>query len=128
MTQGAAASLVLFAVPRALTGCISCITHMHAALHQLAFLVSTALDPSTPPPLLPRPGAVVGIVGGNGAGKSTLFRMIMNLDKPDGGQLALGDTVVPMYVDQSRDALDPNKTVRSGWRVCTHEELPLVKR
>jgi hypothetical protein len=41
--------------------------------------------------------------------------MIMGLDTPDGGQLDLGDTVVPMYVDQSRDALDPNKTVRGGW-------------
>lgn len=57
------------------------------------------------------PGAVVGIVGGNGAGKSTLFRMIMGLESPDGGQLDVGETVSPMYVDQSRDALDPNKTV-----------------
>ena len=56
----------------------------------------------------------MGIIGGNGAGKSTLFRMIMGKDKPDGGQLQLGDTVVPMYVDQSRDALDPNKTVRGA--------------
>jgi energy-coupling factor transporter ATP-binding protein EcfA2 len=56
----------------------------------------------------------VGIVGGNGAGKSTLFRMIMGLDTPDGGSLDVGDTVVPMYVDQSRDALDPDKSVRHG--------------
>jgi len=55
---------------------------------------------------------VVGIVGGNGAGKSTLFRMIMGQEAPDGGQLDVGETVVPMYVDQSRDALDGDKTVR----------------
>mmetsp|Transcript_38442 Transcript_38442/g.114036 ORF Transcript_38442/g.114036 Transcript_38442/m.114036 type:complete len:670 (-) Transcript_38442:645-2654(-) len=57
------------------------------------------------------PGAVVGIIGGNGAGKSTLFRMIMGEMAPDRGELRLGDTVVPMYVDQSREALDPNKTL-----------------
>ncbi|GLI60196.1 hypothetical protein VaNZ11_002265 [Volvox africanus] len=57
------------------------------------------------------PGAVVGIIGGNGAGKSTLFRMIMQQQNPDGGQLRLGDTVVPMYVDQSREALAADKTV-----------------
>ncbi|KAG1680356.1 hypothetical protein FOA52_015446 [Chlamydomonas sp. UWO 241] len=57
------------------------------------------------------PGAVVGIIGGNGAGKSTLFRMIMNQDTPDAGSLKLGDTVVPMYVDQSRDALNPDRTL-----------------
>ncbi len=57
------------------------------------------------------PGAVVGIIGGNGAGKSTLFRMIMGQDKPDKGELRLGDTVVPMYVDQSRELLNADKTV-----------------
>jgi ATPase subunit of ABC transporter with duplicated ATPase domains len=56
-------------------------------------------------------GAVVGIVGGNGAGKSTLFKMIMGLEAPDSGSLELGDTVVPMYVDQSRDALMADKSV-----------------
>lgn len=55
---------------------------------------------------------MVGIVGGNGAGKSTLFRMIMGQEAPDGGKLDVGETVVPMYVDQSRDALDGDKTVR----------------
>ncbi|KAL6748168.1 P-loop containing nucleoside triphosphate hydrolase protein [Haematococcus lacustris] len=57
------------------------------------------------------PGAVVGIIGGNGAGKSTLFRMIMGQEQPDKGTLSLGSTVATMYVDQSREALNPNKTV-----------------
>lgn len=57
------------------------------------------------------PGSVVGIVGGNGAGKSTLFRMIMGEDAPDGGALELGETVVPMYVDQGRGALNGEATV-----------------
>lgn len=57
------------------------------------------------------PGAVVGIIGGNGAGKSTLFKMIMKQEKPDAGTLALGETVVPMYVDQSRDDLSSDKTL-----------------
>ena len=64
------------------------------------------------------PGAVVGIIGGNGAGKSTTFKMIMGQEAPDSGTIELGDTVVPMYVDQARDALDANKTVRCSWRVC----------
>ena len=59
---------------------------------------------------IPR-GAIVGIIGPNGAGKTTLFRMIVGQDKPDGGELRLGETVQLAYVDQSRDALDPNKTV-----------------
>lgn len=57
------------------------------------------------------PGALVGIVGGNGAGKTTLFRMIMGQMEPDSGELKVGDTVAPMYVDQSRDALSADKTV-----------------
>ncbi|KAF5834105.1 P-loop containing nucleoside triphosphate hydrolase protein [Dunaliella salina] len=57
------------------------------------------------------PGSVVGIIGGNGAGKSTLFKIIMGQEKPEKGELEIGETVVPMYVDQSRDALDPNRTV-----------------
>jgi sulfate-transporting ATPase len=61
---------------------------------------------------LPR-GGIVGIIGPNGAGKTTLFRMIMGLDRPDGGGLTVGDTVKLSYVDQSRDALDPTKTVWS---------------
>jgi ATP-binding cassette ChvD family protein len=59
---------------------------------------------------LPR-GGIVGIIGPNGAGKTTLFRMIIGQEKPDGGTLRVGETVVPAYVDQSRDALDGSKTV-----------------
>jgi ATP-binding cassette ChvD family protein len=57
------------------------------------------------------PGGIVGIIGANGAGKTTLFRMITGQDKPDGGTLRIGDTVKLGYVDQSRDTLNPNKTV-----------------
>ena len=57
------------------------------------------------------PGGVVGVIGPNGAGKSTLFRMLTGQEKPDSGEITLGDTVQLSYVDQSRDALDPNKTV-----------------
>ena len=56
-------------------------------------------------------GGIVGVIGPNGAGKTTLFRMITGDEQPDGGSLRLGDTVVLGYVDQSRDALDPEKTV-----------------
>jgi sulfate-transporting ATPase len=56
-------------------------------------------------------GGIVGIIGANGAGKTTLFRMIVGQEKPDAGRLRVGDTVLPAYVDQNRDALDPSKTV-----------------
>ncbi|HUB36911.1 MAG TPA: energy-dependent translational throttle protein EttA [Solirubrobacteraceae bacterium] len=59
---------------------------------------------------LPRAG-IVGVIGANGAGKTTLFRMIVGEEQPDSGTLELGDTVQLAYVDQSRDALDPDKTV-----------------
>jgi ATP-binding cassette ChvD family protein len=59
---------------------------------------------------LPR-GGIVGVVGANGAGKTTLFRMITSDEKPDAGTLRLGETVKLAYVDQSREALDPKKTV-----------------
>ncbi|HEX2209071.1 MAG TPA: energy-dependent translational throttle protein EttA [Longimicrobium sp.] len=59
---------------------------------------------------LPR-GGIVGIVGPNGAGKTTLFRMITGQEQPDGGTLKVGATVELAYVDQSRDALDGEKTV-----------------
>jgi sulfate-transporting ATPase len=57
------------------------------------------------------PAGIVGIIGPNGAGKTTLFKMIVGQEQPDAGALALGDTVDLAYVDQSRDALDPDKTV-----------------
>lgn len=56
-------------------------------------------------------GGIVGIIGPNGAGKSTLFRMITGQETPDSGSVTIGDTVQLGYVDQSRDAMDPNKTV-----------------
>ncbi len=59
---------------------------------------------------LPR-GGIVGVIGPNGAGKTTLFRMITGQEQPDGGELVVGATVQTAYVDQSRDALDPEKTV-----------------
>jgi energy-dependent translational throttle protein EttA len=59
---------------------------------------------------LPRAG-IVGVIGANGAGKTTLFRMITGAEEPDAGTLELGDSVQLAYVDQSRDALDPAKTV-----------------
>jgi len=59
---------------------------------------------------LPR-GGIVGVIGPNGAGKTTLFRMIVGQEKPDAGSLRVGDTVLPAYVDQNRDALDDSKTV-----------------
>jgi energy-dependent translational throttle protein EttA len=57
------------------------------------------------------PGGIVGVIGPNGAGKTTLFRMITGQEHPDAGSLRIGETVKLGYVDQSRDSLDPNKTV-----------------
>jgi ATP-binding cassette ChvD family protein len=59
---------------------------------------------------LPR-GGIVGVIGPNGAGKTTLFRMITDQETPDGGTLKVGTTVRIAYVDQARDALDPDQTV-----------------
>ena len=56
-------------------------------------------------------GGIVGVIGPNGAGKTTLFRMITGQEQPDAGAMRVGDTVKLGYVDQSRDALDANKTV-----------------
>jgi ATP-binding cassette ChvD family protein len=67
---------------------------------------------------LPR-GGIVGVIGPNGAGKTTLFRMITGEEQPDGGSLRLGETVDLAYVDQSRDALDPTKTV---WQEISGEQ------
>ena len=57
------------------------------------------------------PGGIVGVIGPNGAGKTTMFKMITGQEKPDEGSFKVGDTVKLGYVDQSRDALDPNKNV-----------------
>jgi energy-dependent translational throttle protein EttA len=75
---------------------------------------------------LPR-GGIVGVIGPNGAGKTTLFRMITGLEQPDGGTLKLGETVQIGYVDQSREALDANKTV---WEEISggNDEIELGKR
>jgi ATP-binding cassette ChvD family protein len=75
---------------------------------------------------LPR-GGIVGVIGPNGAGKTTLFRLITGQEKPDAGTLRLGDTVLLGYVDQSRDALDPNKSV---WEEISggDDELQVGKR
>jgi energy-dependent translational throttle protein EttA len=73
------------------------------------------------------PGGIVGVIGPNGAGKTTLFRMLTGQEKPDSGDLRVGDSVVMGYVDQSRDALDANKTV---WQEISGgaEVLELGKR
>jgi energy-dependent translational throttle protein EttA len=75
---------------------------------------------------LPR-GGIVGVIGPNGAGKTTLFRMIVGHEVPDAGTLRLGDTVKVGYVDQSRDALNPDHTV---WREISggEDELALGRR
>jgi len=72
------------------------------------------------------PGGIVGVIGPNGAGKTTLFRMITGQEKPDKGKIRLGETVKLGYVDQSRDVLDPNKTI---WEVITggQEQIQLGK-
>ena len=73
------------------------------------------------------PGGIVGVIGPNGAGKTTLFKMLTDNETPDSGHLRLGETVQLGYVDQSRDALDDDKTV---WEVISDglDELELGKR
>ncbi|HLA01274.1 MAG TPA: energy-dependent translational throttle protein EttA, partial [Aestuariivirga sp.] len=73
------------------------------------------------------PGGIVGIIGPNGAGKTTLFRMLTGQEKPDAGKIEIGDSVQLGYVDQSRDSLDPEKTV---WQEISggNELLYLGKR
>jgi ATP-binding cassette ChvD family protein len=75
---------------------------------------------------LPR-GGIVGVIGPNGAGKTTLLRMITGQEQPDSGTLRLGDTVELAHVDQSRDALDPDKTV---WEEVSGgaDQIPLGDR
>jgi sulfate-transporting ATPase len=72
------------------------------------------------------PGGIVGVIGPNGAGKTTLFRMITGLEKPDKGTIRIGETVKLAYVDQSRDVLDPDKTI---WQMITggQEQVQLGK-
>ena len=73
------------------------------------------------------PGGIVGVIGPNGAGKTTLFKMLTGSEKPDSGDLKIGETVKMGYVDQSRDSLDPNKTV---WQEVSDglDEILLGKR
>lgn len=71
---------------------------------------------------LPR-GGIVGVIGPNGAGKTTLFKMIMGLEQPDKGAMRIGESVELAYVDQSRDALDPNKSV---WQEISGGEPTLL--
>jgi sulfate-transporting ATPase len=75
---------------------------------------------------LPR-GGIVGVIGPNGAGKTTLMRMITGQEQPDAGTLKLGETVELAYVDQSRDALDPDKSV---WEEVSGgaDQIPLGDR
>jgi len=73
------------------------------------------------------PGGIVGVIGPNGAGKTTLFRMITGEETPESGTFKIGETVKLAYVDQSRDALDPDKTI---WEVISggQEQLQLGKQ
>jgi sulfate-transporting ATPase len=73
------------------------------------------------------PGGIIGVIGPNGAGKTTLFRMITGQEKPDSGTFKIGETVKLAYVDQSRDVLDPNKTI---WEVISggDDTIQLGKR
>jgi ATP-binding cassette ChvD family protein len=65
------------------------------------------------------PGGIVGIIGPNGAGKTTLLRLITRQEKPDSGTIRMGETVKIAYVDQSRDILDPEKTI---WEVISEKQ------
>jgi energy-dependent translational throttle protein EttA len=75
---------------------------------------------------LPR-GGIVGVIGPNGAGKTTLFRMITGQERPDSGTLKIGETVQIGYVDQSREELEPNKTVFEEI-AGGHDEIELGKK
>ncbi len=69
------------------------------------------------------PGGIVGIIGPNGAGKTTLFRMITGQDQPDSGSITIGETVSLAYVDQSRDVLDPEKSI---WEMVSEGQDTIV--
>jgi ATP-binding cassette ChvD family protein len=73
------------------------------------------------------PGGIVGVIGPNGAGKSTLFKMITGQEQPDSGTFKVGETAKLAYVDQSRDSLDPDKSI---WEVISEgqEQLQLGKQ
>jgi len=73
------------------------------------------------------PGGIVGVIGPNGAGKTTLFRMITDQEKPDAGSFRIGESVQLAYVEQDRDALDPDKTI---WEVISegHDKIQLGNR
>ncbi len=65
------------------------------------------------------PGGIIGVIGPNGAGKTTLFRMITGQEKPDSGAIREGASVKLAYADQSRETLDPNKTI---WEIISEEQ------
>ncbi|QTA82466.1 Energy-dependent translational throttle protein [Desulfonema limicola] len=73
------------------------------------------------------PGGIIGVIGPNGAGKTTLFKMITDQEKPDSGELFIGETVKLAYVDQSRDILNPDKTI---WETISEgqDSITLGKR
>ena len=73
------------------------------------------------------PAGIVGVIGPNGAGKTTLFRMIVGTEKPDSGELHLGETVQLAYVDQTRDLVEPDQTV---WEAISegYDVIKLGKR
>ncbi len=78
------------------------------------------------------PGGIVGVIGANGAGKTTLFKLLTGQEQPDAGTIKVGHTVEFAYVDQSRDALDPKKTVweeiSGGHDILTIGEYELQSR
>ncbi len=78
------------------------------------------------------PGGIVGVIGPNGAGKSTLFKMLTGQEEPDSGEIKIGHTVEWAFVDQSRDALDPDKTlweeISGGHDILTIGETEIQSR
>ncbi|MEQ8234041.1 MAG: energy-dependent translational throttle protein EttA [Gammaproteobacteria bacterium] len=78
------------------------------------------------------PGGIVGVIGPNGAGKSTLFKMLTGQEQPDGGEVKIGHTVEWAFVDQSRDALDPDKTlweeISGGHDILTIGDVEIQSR